>query len=285
MPTDVAVDREGMVYVADGVNRRVVLFSADGQWADTIESVANRPLANPVGLTIDERGRLWIAENGHSALVVIDPGFRQSGEEGRWIDLPPSEDGRPCDPTDVAVTPGSDRIWLVDNDHHRLMFRDGEQGSWSAMGGAGTGLGQFQWPFMLTADAGGDLYVTEAIGARAQHLTSELRWTGQIGRWGIRPGELYRPKGVAVDSEKRVYISDSTMGVVQVFESDGRFLGVLSAEDGQPHRFDHPMGMTFDAQANLYVGEMNRHTVTKITLANAPATQPAPPSAEKEASE
>lgn len=282
MPTDVAVDRQDNIYVADGVNHRVVIFTSEGEPQGVIREVAGRRLAEPVGLAMDVADRLWITDAGHSALIVFDEASRQTGQGGRWIDLPRSDDGRPCDPTDVAITRDGRRIWLVDNDHHRLMFREAGDETWSAMGGPGTGLGQFQWPFMLAIGPGNDLYVTEAIGARVQRVTPELRWAGQIGRWGIRPGELYRPKGVVVDGDERVYVSDSTLGVVQVFGSDGRFEGVLAEADGRPYRFAHPMGMAFDSQANLYVVELKRDTVTRVTLARPPATQPAPASIDEE---
>ncbi len=280
MPTDVAVDREGRLILADGVNQRLIMRDAEDKSVRVIEKVAGTSLDNPVGLTLDRRNALWIADAGHGALFRLTEAQRDSREGGTRIPLPTSDNGRACDVTDVAVSQDGSRVWIVDNDHHRLLFRDGESGTWTPVGTAGNGVGQFQWPFMLAMGPDDVLFVTEAIGSRVQQVTPELRWRGQIGRWGVQPGELYRPKGIAVDADKRIYVTDSTLGVVQVFAPDGKLHGVLTDRDGRPTRFEHPMGLTFDSQGRLYVVEMQRHAVRQVTLTQPPTVQqPATPPA------
>jgi len=68
----------------------------------------------------------------------------------------------------------------------------------------------------------------------------------------VRPGQLFRPKGVAVDARGRLYVSDSYLNVVQVFDAEGGFLYVL--RDPQ-HPLVTPAGLAVDGD-KLYVAEV-----------------------------
>jgi DNA-binding beta-propeller fold protein YncE len=268
LPTDVAVDASGRVYVADGVNDRLVRFDPGGGPTLSLKRCGGLALANPLAVTIDSDQRLWIADNGSHRVLVARP----DEEAGEVVELPAGPDGGAADPTDVAVT--ADRRWayIVDNDHHRLLVRDNASGQITILGTAGEARGQLQWPFMAAMCADGELLITEAIGARVQRLDAQQRWIGQISRWGVHSGELYRPKGIAVDGQNRVFVGDSTSGTIQVFHRRGRFLGVLVDGAGRIQRFDHPMGMCFDARGRLLVVELRAQRVA-VVEADAPAEQ------------
>lgn len=62
VPHGLAVDRQGIVYVADRENNRIQLFSPSGEWLGEWTDVAR-----PCDLVIDEGGRVYVAELGHLA--------------------------------------------------------------------------------------------------------------------------------------------------------------------------------------------------------------------------
>jgi DNA-binding beta-propeller fold protein YncE len=268
MPTDVAVDRRGRVFVADGVEHRILQFSAEGKLEGTLRSFGDHLLNRPVGLALDAQDRLWIADPGNRNLCVISA----EGNLEQVIPVPTKVlkevPNHPSEPTDVAVTPDGKRTYVVDNDNHRVLIRDNQNGEWISLGKRGRALGRFQWPFMICVGAEEYVYISEVIGARVQRITPRDRWSGQIGRWGIELGQLYRPKGVATDAKGRVYISDSTLGVIQVFGPWGNLQGVLTDSAGNILRFQHPMGLCFDPQGKLYVVEMTANRVAVVTLGN-----------------
>lgn len=270
MPTDIAVDTQGRTFVADGVNHRIVRFTAQGAYDGNMTTLGDLRLSCPVGLTCDAAGHVWIADTGLHRVIVVSA----TGELTHSIDLPPAPDGTPFDPTDVALSPDGKRACIVDNDHHRVLLRDNATGQATLLGRFGRGLGEFEWPYMTAIDGDGTILITEAIGARVQRITADAQWAGQISRWGVQPGELYRPKGVATDGGARVFVSDSTLSVVQVFALRGRFLGVLTNANGEPLRFAHPMGMAF-AGGRLYVVECRANRVAVITIGDESSAQAA----------
>ncbi len=281
MPTDVAVDAAGHVYVADGVKGRVVVLNADGTFVGTVEAAGSVRLVRPVGLTVDAQGRLWVADTGlHRVLAVASSGEGWPGQTTLLMDVePPSvrrgENVEPAAPTDVAVGADGSQVFIVDGAHHRLVVYDAKTRAMQVIGGLGRGLGEFEFPFQVSVGPGGFVFVCEAIGGRVQRLTQDGRPSGQVGRWGVEVGQLYRPKGVAVSADGLVYVSDSSLGVVQVFRADGTFVGVLTDPQGAPVQFKHPMGMTLDAQGRLLVVELLANRVAVVTAQTpAPATRP-----------
>jgi DNA-binding beta-propeller fold protein YncE len=282
MPTDVAVDSAGRIYVADGVKRRVVAFRPDGAFVGAIDLVGDVRLLRPVGLCVDGQDRLWIADPGlHRVLAVA---AKPQGWPGRAqllvdLDLPSVRRGEalePADPTDVAVSFDGRRIYVVDDANHRLIACDAGTRAVQIIGGMGRGLGDFEYPFSIAVAPSGYILVCEAIGARVQRITPAGRPSGQIGRWGIEVGQFYRPKGIAVSPAGLVYVGDSSLGVVQAFRVDGTFLGVLTDPQGQPLHLQHPMGMALDPQGRLLVVELGANRVSIVTVGGSAAASPLP---------
>ncbi|MGE5611433.1 MAG: NHL repeat-containing protein [Bacillota bacterium] len=289
MPTDVALDSKGHLFVADGANNRILRFTPDGKLNQTLGQSnisstpstlgsersddpdsspsamplpANVQLNKPVGIAIDSRDQLWIADTGNHRLVLV------SADATKAEPITPLkiDDTSPFDPTDLVVTPDGQRTYIVDNENHRILVRENATSKWSSLGAPGRALGQFQWPFMICIGQNNYLYVAEAIGARVQQITPDHRWAGQIGRWGVELGQFYRPKGLAADPHGRLFVSDSTLGVIQVFSARGMIEGVLTDKDGRPLRFEHPMGMAFDRIGHLYVVELRANRVAVVSV-------------------
>ena len=257
MPTAVALDSKQNVFVADGANDRIVRFDAGGGPPTIIKP----DLKQPAGLFVDADDQLWIADSGNHRVVKLDG----LGNIKDLITLPAGKD-RPAKPTDLLLLPDGSRMYVVDNDNHRLLVRDQKTKEWKTIGEPGTSVGQFQYPFMIARGNDNDIVVTEAIGARGQILSKDDRWVGQISEFGIELGQLYRPKGIAVDRDGRVFISDSTLQVVQVFSAQGVFAGILTDDQHQPLRFKHPMGLRFDSAGRLFVVELNADRAAVVEL-------------------
>lgn len=274
LPTAVAVDAAGAVFVADGANDRIVVFNAAGQFVAEIRKVGEESLSRPVGLKTDSADRLWIADTGHGRVLV---GGTDGGLD-RLIAVPSAE-GRPlADPTDVLPLPDNSGVWVVDNDGHRLLHLDREGRQITAVGGQGETPGRFHYPFMIDRTRDQGLLVTDVINGRVCVLNDKGWPVGVIGTYGIDIGQLYRPKGIACDSQDRVWISDNLLGVVQIFATDGRFIDVLRDSQGEPMRFDTPAGLAFDRQGRLYVVEVQPGRVRRLQISekDEPGTVPTP---------
>jgi uncharacterized ferredoxin-like protein len=99
MPTDVAIDSHGRIYVADGANDRIVWFEPNGRFAAAISAVNGEKLSRPVGIFIDAKDQLWIADSGNHRILAVKP-----AGVPEIVTPPPTEKGAPCDPTDLVVS-------------------------------------------------------------------------------------------------------------------------------------------------------------------------------------
>ena len=74
-PTNVAVDQDGNLYVADTWNDRVEVFDADGTFIRTFGKAGDGPgyFARPKGIAIDADGHVWVADSVQDRLQAFTP--------------------------------------------------------------------------------------------------------------------------------------------------------------------------------------------------------------------
>lgn len=291
MPTDVAVAPDGRVFIADGVNRRVVVLDVQARFVESIQLVGEEPLVNPTGLAIDADGKLYIADTGRHAVIVRSA----DGQLDRMIVPQSADDEYPADITGIAIEADGKAAWLVDNDNNRVIRFDLRTGTQSAMGRYGESVGELQHPFMIAVDADGDAFITDVINGRVAVFTRNGAPSQPVGAYGIELGQLYRPKGIACDEAANVWVSDSVLGVIQIFSNDGVPIDVLRDADGKPMRFNLPMGLAFDhtprtlnppgaektpasapagLSSHLYVTELGANRVVKLAIQRGPRPPP-----------
>ena len=146
-PRDLVLDADGLVYVADTGNKRIRVYSAQGDWQRDIGSGGGGPgqLDEPSGLALHPDGRLFVADTWNRRISVFD-------REGSFQYLIPlsawygEQGNRPYLALDVA----RDLLYVGDPDAGRVLVLDT----------AGNCLGSFGEP-------GGDSPVGSRIGTVA----------------------------------------------------------------------------------------------------------------------
>lgn len=256
LPTDVAVSDDGRIYVVDGGNHRVVVFDRNGKYLLTIgrKGSGEGQFKDPVGIGTDGKGRVYVADTGNHRIQVFDANGRLQ------YAFPVVDEGLAIRPIDVATDPSGAMIFVSGNNNHRIMSFAAPGKLLRKWGGNGEAGGQFRYPASVVVSIDG-IYVADALNSRVQGFDVEGALNIQVGTWGVLPGQLFRPKGVAIDGKKRIYISDSYMDVIQVYDDEGRFLHVLG-QDGKPQRFVSAGGIAIGRDKRLYTAEILRNKVS-----------------------
>jgi sugar lactone lactonase YvrE len=83
MPSNVAVDVDGNLYVTDTLNNRVQIFDADGNFLKTFGKAGDGPgyFARPKGIAVDFDGHIWVADSVQNRVQV----FNQEGQLLMWM--------------------------------------------------------------------------------------------------------------------------------------------------------------------------------------------------------
>lgn len=114
-------------------------------------------------------------------------------------------------------------------------------------GGSGSGQGQFNLPWGITADGSGFIYVADSLNDRIQKFDTAGNFVREWGSdWPHPPpvgcnlfpcgvlelddGKLFRPRDVACDAAGNVLVADYLNSRVQKFDSLGTFLGKWDVE-------------------------------------------------------
>lgn len=73
-PSNVALDKEGNVYVTDTMNNRVEIFDADGNFLSLFGKHGDGPgyLARPKGIAVDCDGHIWVADSYQDRVQVFN---------------------------------------------------------------------------------------------------------------------------------------------------------------------------------------------------------------------
>jgi sugar lactone lactonase YvrE len=283
MPSSVAVDPYGGLYVADQMDNRVLYFPAGGPSGPartTATVVYGQPnmtgdlpggsptsLSSPEGLAVDRHGGLYVADSGNNRVLYFPPGG--SGGAAR---------------TTAAVVYGQPSM------------------AWWDPGVGATGL---YYPGGLAVDDHGGLYVADRDNNRVLYFPASvgtgpaqrtaIAVYGQAGMLSCGTPEtpsattVNRPAGVALDSHDGLYVADFGNDRVLYYPPGSTGAGpaqtTASAVYGQPDMassgpgtsttsLSYPDAVAVDSIGNLYVSDGGNRRVLRF-----PATAPSARSA------
>lgn len=257
-PCGLAVDRSGLVYVADAGNGRVQVFDAEGRFrrkfgrgeGGWLKKVGK--LVTPAGVAVDQTGTCYVAD--------VKSGVLKYDKDGQYLGQFATK-GKGEDqlnwPRGICFD-ADGNLWVVDSHSDRVLLFDPQGRLLLAFGGPGRdpeGRGQFQRPSVLVIDSEGCLYVTDTLNNRVQKFDARGRFLAKFGAGGQGEGELFMPRGIAIDQWGRVYVVERMNHRVQVFNPDGHSLGTFGGEGKRDGQFREPYGIAIDEQSRVYVSD------------------------------
>lgn len=216
-PIGVTVDREGLIYVTDIHQQRVVVYRPDGAFVRALGGPDK--LTQPTGVAVSRAdGRVYVVDTGkldssHHAVSVFDREGKHLFDFGkRGI-----ASGEFNFPTNICV--GRDgRVYVVDTGNFRVQIFDRDGKFLDTLGSVGTALGSFARPKGIALDSEDHIYVVDAAFSNVQVFDQKKRLLLFAGQLGRGPGEFWLPAGMFIDDNDRIYVADQYNHRIQVLQ-------------------------------------------------------------------
>jgi len=275
-PADVALDREGNLYVADRGNHAIrkvtpagavtTLAGAAGKSGRANGAGSAARFNNPSGVAIDAVGNVYVADTGNQTIRKIMPGGEVTTLAG-CAGMRGGTDGigylaRFNGPSAVVVD-AAGNVYVADRDNH-MIRRVSPDGTVTTLGGqpnrmsAADGIGgaaRFAQPSGIALDDAGVLYVADACNNR---IAIGVPYVAQRTSWSPAHG-----KNCAVQEP---VVSEETKTAPYVWETFAGKPGNAGTDDGQGQsaRLKGPQGIAFGAQGKLCVVDGSERAIRVI---------------------
>jgi uncharacterized protein (TIGR03663 family) len=161
-PRDVAVDGQSNVYISDTGNKRVRVYTADGEYLRDIGGAGSGAgqLDEPAGLAISPDGRLFVADtwNRRVSVFMLDGTPLYTFDVRGWLE---DQGNRPY----LAVDGLRNLLYVGDPEAGRVLVYDLQGnclGSFGQPNDTPTDFSQFKTVAGITLDAAGNVYVVDS---------------------------------------------------------------------------------------------------------------------------
>jgi sugar lactone lactonase YvrE len=315
LPGGLFADGAGNVYVSDGDNnaiRKVVVATGEvttfagalGQFGFADGALADARFSNPIGITGDGAGHLYVADQTNTVIRQIDIAAGQvttlAGHQGGFgfggLDGVGAEASFQS-PRGVALD-GAGNLYVSDpgtETIRKIVLATAEVTTIAGLpenGGSDDGVGtaaRFHSPDSLAFD-GGNLFIVDSLDSTVRKLvvaTGEVTtFLGQVGVFGSTDGSgrgvgLGFPRGITGDGAGNLYIADTENGSIRkvviataTSSTVAGFPAPFGSADGTgaAARFGGLDGSFSDGAGNLYVSDSGNNTIRKIVLATGEVT-------------
>jgi DNA-binding beta-propeller fold protein YncE len=166
-PRGIAIDGRGQVVVTDTGNKRVQVFTAEGELVTMFGGlgVEAGQMNEPVGVAVGPEGRVYVVDTWNRRVEAFGAGFGYESEwevEGWWGE---SVVNKPY----VAVD-GEGRVYVTDPEGYRVLVFGAEGQVVAVFGQIGVDGSSFNLPTGIAVDGEGYVYVADAGNHRVMRF-------------------------------------------------------------------------------------------------------------------
>jgi DNA-binding beta-propeller fold protein YncE/predicted Ser/Thr protein kinase len=206
----------------------------------------------PRGLTIDQRGHLYVADTENGRIQVFDP-------QGNHVkDIRPAMGKESFRfPRSVAISAQNGRMYVVDELDYRIYVLDAEGKQLSIWDRRRNQNEPTAIPGRLAVSGNGTIYVSEPNSHRVVMYSANQAF---MANYGIN-GELQTPSGIVVGPKYVLYVLDYGQCKVHTFDARGKQVATFGRRGSGPGEFSVPRDLTVDRSGHVFVADTLNHRI------------------------
>lgn len=292
-PRGMTIDASGNLYVTDFNSYRIRKITPSGVVTTiagngnniSMDGTGTAAQVTPNSITIDNAGNLYFTEAFYnhkirkitlSGVVTTIAGSAQGFSDGTGTSA------QFYNPRGIVVD-NSGNLYVADSGNHKIR-KITPAGVVTTVAGStngyadGTGTSaQFSFPFDLTMDKAGNLFVADSNNHKIRKITPAGVVTTVAGSsQGFADGtaltsQFSNPSNVKFDSFGNLFISDVSNNRIRKMNASGNVTTLTGSNQGFVSgaigiaQFYAPRSLVFDTAGNLFVVDSENHNIRKIT--------------------
>jgi len=244
-PTSV-VERNDTLVIADPGAQAIYLLHVAERRYVKVTMAGEEPLVSPVGLAVDRRGRLFVADSALARVFIY-------ALDGQYLGV--LDRGALTRPTGLAFDEAREQLLVVDTLGHRVVAFDPQGVQVGGFGAHSESDGELNFPTSIAVGRDGLRYVTDTMNRRVQIFDAAGTFRAKFGRPGDGSGDFARPKGIAVDRAGHVFVVDALFDAVQIFDGTGALLLAFGERGTGAGQFWLPSGIHVTERGRIYIAD------------------------------
>ena len=206
-------------------------------------------LGEPYGMTLDSKGRLFVADQKVGAIFIFNT-------ETRDVELIKNKVHAHFVRIIGLAMDDGDRLFVSDPGLRHIIVFDANHKATDVIT---EGMSD---PGALALDRENRLlYVADvALDQILVYDADSFKLKRKIGTTGhnhelTTPGDFAKPSGIALDSDGNLYVCDTLNNRIEEFDADGTFISTFGKAGDGPGHFARPKGIAIDSDNHIWVAD------------------------------
>ncbi len=306
LPSGVAFDSSGNMYVADQLNQAIRKITAAGVvstlaggkrgFSDGTGTAAQFNFGSnvPIGIAVDSGGNIYVPDGGNHTIRKVSPAgvvttFAGDRNGGRADGTGTA--ARFVNPTAIALD-ASDNLYVADASNH-LIRKVTPNAVVTTMAGNGSpgftdgaaSVASFNFPCGVALDSLGNVFVVDAFNYAIRRIAPNGTVTtfagsgsnDSVNNTGLA-ASFMEPRAIAADGSGNLYVAELTAirkvtstGVVTTL-AGGKQTGGFADGTGVNAKFLFPLGVRLDGGGNVIVADTRNNAIRSVTAGGVTTT-------------